>query len=291
MEHITYAPVVSKERERLKFVKYTLFFFNVLFFMCGCVLIGIGIWMAVDRNFLTVIIGNDLYAASIYVMLSCGALVFFFSFLGCCAVVAENVCFLIIHLVVICILSVSLFAGAVCAIVFQTQMGDQVRQTMSDTLVNYYGVNLEYYDNRMITDGWDKAQDRLECCGVSTQGWALYQTSKWYAQQVWTPEDYQPFVPPSCCVKDRFWRYINLEACQKWRLGPPGSPVDGAVNRAIHYEGCFEAGYAYLAENSALVIGLSIAVGILLVVGIFLTSLMIHMIRKVNSQKVTAENY
>jgi len=49
-------------------------------------------------------------------------------------------------------------------------------------------------------------------------------------------EDYQPFVPPSCCVKDRFWRYINLEACQKWRLGPPGSPVDGAVNRAIHYE-------------------------------------------------------
>ena len=33
MEHITYAPVVSKERERLKFVKYTLFFFNVLFFV------------------------------------------------------------------------------------------------------------------------------------------------------------------------------------------------------------------------------------------------------------------
>lgn len=44
---------------------------------------------------------------------------------------------------------------------FCAQMGDQVRQTMSDTLVNYYGVNLEYYDNRMITDGWDKAQDRV----------------------------------------------------------------------------------------------------------------------------------
>lgn len=62
--------------------------------MLGCVLLGIGIWMAVDRNFLTVIIGNNLYAASIYIMLSCGALIFIFTVLGCCAVVTEDICWL-----------------------------------------------------------------------------------------------------------------------------------------------------------------------------------------------------
>lgn len=49
-------------------------------------------------------------------------------------------------------------------------------------------------------------------------------------------EDQRPYVPQSCCVKDRFWRYINLPVCQKWRLGPPGSPVDGALNRALYYD-------------------------------------------------------
>ncbi len=45
----------------------------------------------------------------------------------------------------------------------------------------------------------------------------------------------KPFVPQSCCVKDRYWRYIDLEVCQKWRFGPPGSPIDGAINRALYY--------------------------------------------------------
>lgn len=285
MEHITYTPVVSKERERLKCVKYSAFFLNVVIFMLGCVLLGIGIWMAVDRNFLTVIIGNNLYAASIYIMLSCGALIFVFTVLGCCAVVTEDVCWLAVHLAFLCIIGLSLFVGATLAIVFKTQIGDQVRETMSETLRNYYGVELEYYYNQMVTDGWDKAQERLRCCGVSTEGWRIYESSGWFAQQVWTPENYQPFVPPSCCVKDRFWRYINLEACQKWRIGPPGSSPDGAINRALHYEGCFEASYAYLVENCALVLGLSISVAALVAVGIVLTAILIHRIRNMKSKR------
>lgn len=49
-------------------------------------------------------------------------------------------------------------------------------------------------------------------------------------------EDQKPYVPQSCCVRDRFYRYVNREVCQKWRFGPPGSPDDGAINRAVYYE-------------------------------------------------------
>ena len=55
-------------------------------------------------------------------------------------------------------------------------------------------------------------------------------------QYVTCTEDQRPYVPKSCCVKDRFWRYVNLDVCQKWRLGPPGSPIDGAINRAVYYD-------------------------------------------------------
>ena len=32
---------------------------------------------------------------------------------------------------------------------------------MSDTLVNYYGVNYQNERNRAVTDAWDKAQERV----------------------------------------------------------------------------------------------------------------------------------
>jgi len=60
------------------------------FQVCACVLLGVSIWMAVDRNFMTYIIGNDLYAAVVFIVLGSGGIIFFVSFLGCCGVVKEQ---------------------------------------------------------------------------------------------------------------------------------------------------------------------------------------------------------
>jgi len=54
-------------------------------------LLGVAIWMGVDRSFMTFIIGNNLYAAAVFIVLSCGAIIFFLSFLGCCGVVLDRI--------------------------------------------------------------------------------------------------------------------------------------------------------------------------------------------------------
>jgi len=64
--------------------------FDNCFQMCACMLLGVSIWMAVDRNFMTYIIGNHLYAATVFIVLASGAILFFVSFLGCCGVVKEH---------------------------------------------------------------------------------------------------------------------------------------------------------------------------------------------------------
>jgi hypothetical protein len=56
----------------------------------ACLLLGVAIWMGVDRNFMTFIIGNNLYAAAVFIVLACGAIIFFISFLGCCGVVLDK---------------------------------------------------------------------------------------------------------------------------------------------------------------------------------------------------------
>jgi len=280
MEHITYtSKAVNRENEKLLFLKYFLFTYNLLLFMCGCLLLGIGIWLAVDRNFLTTIIGNNLYAAAVFLILAAGAVIFFVSFFGCCGAITESLVLLGAFFIILCVASLVLLIGGILAIVFRTQIGDKVKTTMSTTLTDHYGFNFESDYNRAVTDAWDRAQERLECCAVDTEGWHLYLRSEWFSRQVWTPETNRPYVPQSCCVKDRLWRYINQDVCQKWRIGPPGSPVDGAINRALYYTGCYDAGVTYLRSNAVILIGLGIAIGLTVIVGIIVSGLIILKLR------------
>lgn len=273
-----YAPKVDTyaEDKKVLWCKYLLFTYNIIIFIVGGVILGVGIWMAVDRNFMTKITGNDLYAVALYMILIAGGITFFISFLGCCGAVTENKCLLYTFMGILCFLAVVLLIGAILAIVFHQELGDEIKDSMEDTLVNYYGVDFHKTFNRGVTWGWDKTQEKLDCCAVDDTGWALYQESEWFDTNPWTPEDQKPYVPQSCCVQDRFWRYVNLDVCQKWRLGPPGSPVDGAINRAIYYRGCYDAGVEYLEENSAILIGIGIAVALLLIAGIVLSFVLVR---------------
>jgi hypothetical protein len=252
--------------------------------------------MGVDRSFMTFIIGNNLYAAAVFIVLACGGVIFFISFLGCCGVVLDRVGMLFVYFVVLCFIAILLFIGGILAIIFHAQIGDHVKSTMSETLINSYGVNFESQSNRAITDAWDKAQERLQCCAVETNGWYLYRKSSWFKQfgsrqeQQLTYEDQalRPYVPQSCCVKDKLWRYVSLDVCQTWRMGPPGSPVDGAINRALYYTGCFDAGILYLQANATVLIGLAIAISLMLIVGIVLSALILLKLRKENGTKKRA---
>lgn len=284
MEHIRYKPQGAKRKEgNTTKMKYFLFTYAFITFLFGLVLMAIGIWLGVDRNFMTTIVGNNSYAAAVFLVLASGCLIFFVSFCGCCGVVREEKPFVFVYLIILTIISVLLLIGGILAITFKAQIGDKVKETMSKTLVDYYGVNFQNEYNRAVTDAWDKAQERLKCCGVTKEGWYLYRQSNWFKsfgsqsdrEIVYEEDEMRPYVPLSCCVKDASWHYINQQVCQRWRLGPPGSPVVGAINRAVYYNGCFDAGYEYLSANSVVLIGLGIAIGLYLVLGIVLSILLL----------------
>lgn len=279
----------DKPNTFMDYLKYFLFLFCMIIFLAGLALLGVGIWLAIDRAFMTYIIGNYIYIVAIYFILIGGGILFIVSILGCCATSSENRCMTWTFFVFLVVLFLIIFVGGILAIVLRIQLGDSIKRSMEDTLKNYYGVNFQHDFNRFVTDAWDKTQERLYCCGVVNEGWNVYRSSQWFSSYgpfeelggVMRSDVMQkPFVPQSCCVKDRYWRYIDLEVCQKWRFGPPGSPIDGAINRALYYHGCYDAAVEYLTENSSILIGLGIGIGLLLVVGIVLTFFMLRQQKK-----------
>jgi hypothetical protein len=88
----------------------------------GGTILGIGIWMAVDRSFLTYIIGNDLYSVSIYMVLIGGGIVFFVAFLGCFGAVTEHRCMLWSFLIVLAFLFFVLLIGGLIGAGFRSQV-------------------------------------------------------------------------------------------------------------------------------------------------------------------------
>lgn len=292
MQHVTYMPrEAKKEQEKLQLLKAVLFGYNCAIFVCACLLLGVSIWMAVDRNFMTYIIGNNLYAAAVFIVLGSCAIIFFVSFLGCCGVVKEQLFMLFVYFIILCVIAVFLILGCILAIVFRTQIGDHVKGTMSDSLTQSYGIGFESHTNRAITDAWDKAQERLMCCAVESNGWHLYRQSEWFKQfgardddaVTYEDDEDRPYIPRSCCIKDKLWRYVNLHVCQRWRLGPPGSPVDGAINRAVYYTGCYDAGVIYLKTNATGLIIASLVFALLLIAGIVISGLIVLTMRRSGS--------
>jgi len=49
----------------------------------------------------------------------------------------------------------------------------------------------------------------------------------------------KPAVPPSCCKKNQYGKYVDMKKCQTWILGPPYKQ-SGPINEAVFYKVFFE---------------------------------------------------
>uniref|UniRef100_A0A8C7SU74 Cd63 antigen n=1 Tax=Oncorhynchus mykiss TaxID=8022 RepID=A0A8C7SU74_ONCMY len=76
---------------RMKCVKYLLFFFNFIFWLCGLALVVLGVLVQVALHS-TVVINNVSASSAPLVLIVVGVIVFFIAFFGCCGAWKESYC-------------------------------------------------------------------------------------------------------------------------------------------------------------------------------------------------------
>uniref|UniRef100_A0A0L8GAG6 Tetraspanin n=1 Tax=Octopus bimaculoides TaxID=37653 RepID=A0A0L8GAG6_OCTBM len=77
------------------FLKYSMFIFNFLILICGCVLLGIGIYTrANDTPACITSLGSNLFLPVAFMLITLGSIVIILSFLGCCGAIKEVRCML-----------------------------------------------------------------------------------------------------------------------------------------------------------------------------------------------------
>ncbi|KAM6167115.1 leukocyte surface antigen CD53 isoform 2-T2 [Erethizon dorsatum] len=87
----------------LKLLKYVLFFFNLLFWFCGCCILGFGIYFLIHNNF-GVLFHKLPFLTLGNILVIVGSIIMVVAFLGCMGSIKENKCLLMSFFVLLLII-------------------------------------------------------------------------------------------------------------------------------------------------------------------------------------------
>uniref|UniRef100_A0A8C1QZY1 CD81 molecule a n=1 Tax=Cyprinus carpio TaxID=7962 RepID=A0A8C1QZY1_CYPCA len=84
-----------------KCIKYMLFFFNFIFWLAGCVILGVSLWLRHDNKTSSLLElkydgaeAPSTFYISVYILIAVGAVMMFVGFLGCYGAIQESQCLL-----------------------------------------------------------------------------------------------------------------------------------------------------------------------------------------------------
>ncbi|KAL7831098.1 hypothetical protein SRHO_G00306000 [Serrasalmus rhombeus] len=154
-----------------KCIKYMLFFFNFIFWLAGCVILGVSLWLRHDEKTSSLLNlkyegaeAPSTFYISVYILIAVGAVMMFVGFLGCYGAIQESQCLLGTFFACLVIL----FACEVAAGIWGFIHKDKISKEM----INFYD---SVYDRGVLETAQDKQQaagavlkvfhETLQCCG------------------------------------------------------------------------------------------------------------------------------
>ncbi|GAV05749.1 hypothetical protein RvY_15830-1 [Ramazzottius varieornatus] len=266
----------------VKCTKYTLFAFNLIFFMCGLAVLGVGIWFMVDKSSFVTLTARapDIYGdlgryssadtvlqQTAYLLVAAGILSIVVAFIGCWGAIKEWRPLLIAYAVLLLMILGLEIAAGIYAAVFRSTSGDYIATTMATTLIRQYqNRGLVMYNkteavvNREAnfwTKAWDQMMVQLECCGVRN-GFDFISPGPMGVLEQYRDTD----APLACCqFKNRNNFYITLVS--------PGECDVARTKGWTNWErGCLPRLINWLDENLRILVGVGIGIGLVHIFGI-----------------------
>ncbi|XP_016320367.1 CD63 antigen-like [Sinocyclocheilus anshuiensis] len=160
-----------------KCIKYLLFFFNFIFWLCGLALIVVGVLAKVSINTTAFLKG---YSGSPLVLIVVGVIIFFIAFFGCCGAWKENQCMITMFAVILSLIIIIEIGAAIAGYV--------LRGNLTDLLNKGFDVMIAGYNETENRDSLDTIQQQFKCCGRNS-------SSDWMNSKFLAPSS----VPDSCC--------------------------------------------------------------------------------------------
>ncbi|KAM9746025.1 tetraspanin-4 isoform 1-T1 [Menidia menidia] len=193
---------MSVSQKCLCCVKYLMFVFNLIFWLGGCGLFGVGAWLSFTQAEFSSLPLSFPSLSAANLLLVAGSITMVTGFLGCLGALKEQRCLLAMFFVILLLLVLTEVTLVVVIRVFHEKMDSNAQAELKD------GMKI-YTSEPGLKKSWDNVQRMFKCCGVSN-------TTDWY-------EVLNGTLPPSCCSVgmdkcDTGWTEPCYEKAKQWLL-------------------------------------------------------------------------
>lgn len=174
-------------------IKYLMFAFNFLFWLLGCAILGVGIWLRVDPNVAKYVDHAEeinIFYTLAYVLMAIGIIIMIIGFLGCCGAIRESQCMLGAFFILLFIIFAILLGFGIWAAVEKDELKDEVTKMVRDAVKNYH----ERETSRKFMD---TVQGAFHCCGAD-------KAAMDYKEQLNVPDSCQADYRDKPCDKEFF---------------------------------------------------------------------------------------
>ncbi|XP_035498780.1 tetraspanin-9 isoform X2 [Scophthalmus maximus] len=189
-------------------LKYMMFIFNLIFWLCGCGLLGVGIWLSVSQGSFATFSPSFPSLSAANMVIAIGAIVMVTGFLGCLGAIKENKCLLLSFFIVLLIILLAELILIVLFFVYSDKVSENAKQDLKDGLALYNSDN-----NIGLRNAWNIIQAEWKCCGV-------------IAYTDWHEALQEKVVPDRCCQEhyqncghnstNMFWSRGCFEKVEEW---------------------------------------------------------------------------
>ncbi|XP_072232334.1 tetraspanin-5a isoform X1 [Leuresthes tenuis] len=255
-------------------IKYFIFGFNILFWLLGMALVGIGLWAWSEKGVLSNISSiTDLGGLDpVWLFMVVGGVMFILGFAGCIGALRENTFLLKFFSVFLGIIFFLELTTGVLAFVFKDWIKDQLNLFINNNI-------RAYRDDIDLQNLIDFTQEYWECCGAfGADDWNL---NIYFNCTDGNPSREKCGVPFSCCTKDPAEDVINTQCGYDIRAKPDSEQKD-----YINVKGCVPQFEKWLQDNLTLVAGIFIGVALLQIFGICLAQNLVSDIEAVRASWV-----
>lgn len=141
-----------------------MFIFNFLFWVCGCIILGVSIWIRVSKDAQEALdISSSNMFVGVDVLIAVGSIIMILGFLGCCGAIRESRCMLLLFFIGLLLILILQVTGGILGAVYKPQLEEGLNLTLKEAADLLKG-NSE--NAKQVQESWQKFQLQGQCCGL-----------------------------------------------------------------------------------------------------------------------------
>jgi len=217
-----------------------MFAFNFIFFIGGCGILGLGIWLKVEKDeYMELSTFNFVSTSNIAIIV--GIIIVLVAFLGCCGAINEVAPMLLAFFILMLVIFILEVAAGALAYSKRNEINGKLSDEFKDAIT--YKYSKKNADNVGLVEAIDKFQEHFECCGFNhAEDW---RSSNFYNET-------HGSIPESCC-KDK-------KTCG-------GEKTPSSFGK-YWKKGCFNEVLAFLKDHLLYVGALGVALALIQILGL-----------------------